>query len=46
MITMFYMQDLIEPCILISVSSKSVEKRGSCGRLNICKCTVIEAAIL
>ena len=42
----FYMEDLNKPCILIPVSSKSVEKCGSCGRLNICNWTVIEAAIL
>ena len=46
MITMLYMEDLNKPCILILVSSKSVEKRGSCGRLNICNWTVMEAAIL
>ena len=46
MITKFYMKDLNKPCILIPVSSKSVEKRRSCGRLNICKWTVMEAAIL
>ena len=46
MIIMFYMKDLNKPYILISVSSKSVEKRRNCGRLNICKWTVIEAAIL
>ena len=46
MTTMFYMTDLNKLCILIPVSSKSVEKRGSCGRLNICKWTVMEAAIL
>ena len=46
MITMFYINDLNKPCILIPVSSKSVEKCGSCGRLNICKLTVMEAAIL
>ena len=32
--------------ILIPVSSKSVEKRRGCGRLNIYKWTVIDAAIL
>ena len=31
MIIMFYMKDLNKPCILISVASKSVEKRRSCG---------------
>ena len=46
MITMFHMEDLYIPCILISVSSKSVEKYGSCGHLNICNWTVMEAAIL
>ena len=39
---LFDMKDLIKPLILISVSSKSVEK---CGRLNICKWIVLEAAI-
>ena len=43
---MFYMKDLNKPCILIPFSFKSVEKRRSCGRLNICKWTVMEAAIL
>ena len=46
MITKIYMEDLNKPCILIPVSSKSVEKYGSCGRLSICNWTVIEAAIL
>ena len=46
MMTLFYMKDLNKPCILIPVSSKSVEKRRSCGHLNICKWTVKEAAIL
>ena len=46
MITMFYMKDLNKPLILIPVSSKSVEKCESCGRLNICKWAVMEAAIL
>ena len=45
-IYMFHMKDLNKPWILIPVSSKSVEKRRSCGRLNICKWTVMEAAIL
>ena len=45
MITMFYMEDLNKPCILIPVSSKSVEKRGSCGCLYNRKLTVMEAAI-
>ena len=31
-ITMFYMKNLNKPCIFILVSSKSVEKRRSCGR--------------
>ena len=44
--TMFYMKDLIKPLILIPVSSKLVEKHRSCGRLNICNWTVMEAAIL
>ena len=34
-ITMFDMKDLNKPWILIPVSSKSVEKCGSCGRLNM-----------
>ena len=46
MITMFYMEDLNEPCILIPVSFKSVGNCGSSGYLNICNWTVIEAAIL
>ena len=46
MITMFYMKDLNKPWILIPVSSNLVEECGSCGRLNICKWTVMEAAIL
>ena len=46
MISMFYMKELSEPWILIPVSSKSVEKYGSYGRLNICKWTPMEAAIL
>ena len=46
MITTIYLKDLNKPCILIPVSSKSVEKCGSCGRLNIFKWTVMEAAIL
>ena len=45
-ITMFYTRDLNKPWILILVSSKSVEKRRSCGRLNVCKWTLMEAAIL
>ena len=43
---MFYQKELCKPWILIPVSSKSVEKCGSCVRLNICKWTVMEAAIL
>ena len=46
MITMFYMKDFDKPKNLIPVLSKSVEKCGSCGRLNICKWAVMEAAIL
>ena len=46
MITLVYMKDLNKPLILIPVSSKSVEKYGSCGHLNISKWIVIEAAIL
>ena len=46
MISIFYKRKLCKPWILIPVSSKSVEKCGSCGRLNICKWTVMEAAIL
>ena len=45
MITDIYMKDLNKPWILIPVSSKSVKKCGSFGRLNICKWTVMEAAI-
>ena len=45
-VSMFYMKELYEPSILIPVSSKSVEKYGSYGRLNICKWTLMEAAIL
>ena len=37
---------LNKPLILIPVSSKSVEKCGSCGHLNICQWTVMGAAIL
>ena len=37
MIDMFYMKELSEPWFLIPVSSKSVEKYGSYGHLNICK---------
>ena len=46
MISMFYMKELSEPWILIPVSSKSVEKYGSYGRLNIWKWTLMEAAFL
>ena len=46
MYTMFYNEDLYKPCNLIPISSESVEKCGSCGRLNICNWTVMEAAIL
>ena len=46
MISMFYMTELYEPGVLIPVSSKSVVKYGSCGRLNIFKWTLMEAAIL
>ena len=46
MITMYNMKDLNKPRVLIPVSSISVEKRRSCGRLNISKSTVIEAAIV
>ena len=46
MISMFYMKELSEPWILIPVSSKSDEKYGSYGRLNISKWTLMEAAIL
>ena len=46
MIIVLYMKELYEPWILIPVSSKSVEKYGSYGRLNICKWTLMEAAIL
>ena len=45
-ITMFYMKDLNKQCILIPVSSKSVEKCGSCVRLNICKWTIMDVAML
>ena len=44
-ITMFYIKDRNKTLILITVSSKLVEKRRSCGRLNICKWTLMEAAI-
>ena len=46
MISMFHMKELSEPRVLIPVSSKSVENYGSYGRLNICKWTLMEAAIL
>ena len=42
----YYIKYFNKPCILIPVSSKSVEKHKSCGHLNICKWTVMEAAIL
>ena len=45
-ISMFNLKELSEPWILISVSSKSVEKYSSYGRLNICTLTLMEAAIL
>ena len=45
-ISSFKKKELCKPWILIPVSSKSVEKCGSCGRMNICKGTVMEAAIL
>ena len=45
MTTMFYIEDLTKPCILIPVSSKLVEKYGSCVRLNICNWAVMEAPI-
>ena len=44
--SMFYLNELSEPWILIPVSSKSVEKYGSYGHLNICKWALMEAAIL
>ena len=46
LISLFYMKELYEPWILIPVSSKSVEKYGSCGRLNIYKWILMEEAIL
>ena len=46
MISMFYKKELYETWNLIPVSSKSVEKYGCYGRLNICKWTLMEAAIL
>ena len=46
MISIFYMKERYEPLIFIPVSSKSVEKYGSYGCLNICKWTLMEAAIL
>ena len=46
MICMFYQKELCKSWILIPVSSKLVEKCGSCVRLKICKWTVMEAAIL
>ena len=41
-----YKKELYKSCILIPVLSKSAEKWRSCGHLNICKRTVMEAAIL
>ena len=46
MITVLYMKDLNKPRIMMPVSSKLVEKSGSCELLNICKWIVMEAAIL
>ena len=46
MITLFYMKDFNKLSILIPVSSKSVENHRSCGVLDVCKWTVIEAAIM
>ena len=46
MINIFNLKELFEPWILIPVSSKSVEKYGSYGRLNTCKWTLMRAAIL
>ena len=46
MINMLYMKELYDSWILIPVAYKSVEKYGSCGRLNIFKWTLMEAAIL
>ena len=46
MSSMFFKKELRKPRILKPVSSKSVEKCESCVRLNICKWTVMEAAIL
>ena len=46
MISIFYMKGLSEPWILIPVSSKSVEKYGSYGLLNVCIWTLMEPAIL
>ena len=46
MISIFYMNKVSEPWSLIPVSSESVGKYGSYGRLNICKWTVMEVAIL
>ena len=45
-IGVFYMKEPFETWILIPVSSKSVEKYGSYGRLNICKWGLMEVAIL
>ena len=41
-----YKKELNKPRISIPVLSESDEKWGSCGCLNICKWTVMEAAIL
>ena len=43
---LIYMKELYKPWILLTVSSKSVEKWESCGCLNMWKWTVMEAAIL
>ena len=43
---MFYFKEVSEPWVLIPVSSKLVEKYGSYGRLNTCKLTLMDAAIL
>ena len=46
LISILYMKALYKPWILMPVSSKLVEKNGSYGRLNNCKLTLMEAAIL
>ena len=46
MIPYVYKKEPYKPCILIPVISKSVEKWGSYGHLNIFKWAVMEAAIL